>query len=1447
MFHWKRCAKVNVKLLVILILVAGAVGVSLVVARQTRRAALSEKALASGEAAFEKQDWPAAAKSYREYLGRNPDDVEILRKYGESCLSVRPLDAAAVSGAISAYRRLMELAPGDETVYERLAMLYGGVGNFEELVSVARARLEQDPNDRKAPLWLAEALHRLNRTDQARQTLATFIGTLETLGDKPVEYGRACIQMSQLAADDAGAGAQTTADNTDANAPTPLEWLDRAVAYSPDSVEVLLSRAQFQRRMAEMDGTSEQDKSALLARAREDLEAADGKGTADPRSRFLLAAEWIAHGELDRAAAELEVLDELPSEKVNESFFEIGDWVVARFLLASELAARRGATAEDASLADTALTSLTEARHRIQVLPSAIRLYVAAGRVPESRRCLDEYLRLLQAREGSAQSPRKLAGLQALVAGAENRPYGVIDALEPVTASEFASPGLWRLLAEAYDRTGQTGRAVKALVQYRRLNPQDAQATRELARQYSKAGNWRKAFDTATMAESLGSTDLVLKLLRLGAGTNLAVGQGDHAHTEQIATLSAELADLRQAYPDQVDIRILQAVIADYLGWPEEAERELKLAMEQCTEPLKARTQLAGHYLRAKRVDEAIGVCEAACKNHGELAEPWMALADVHAADADYDSARRCLEEGLGAITEARERRPVAMKLALLEIIHGDRASGIRLLQELTARDPLEIQARSLLLGVREIQQDRAAAQTLIDELRQAEGQSGLWWRLHQASLWLSSDDWSSKRQDIAHLLRYCIDADPAWSAPVLVLAAMHERLGDSGQVEDVCRRGLVGNPSAADLAGRLLSLLERQGRFADAEKLLQQVELNPRVASAWQVRMALGAKDFPRAIDELKLRVSNDERDANSRIQLARLIYGQTHDADQALEHLRQAEAVAPDSRTLVAVKASILKGEGKTTEALQVLDAYVAAHNDFDAYWMRAVYLAGEGQRDRAEQDYKKLTTFTDGGAVGYELLGNFYAGTERLDQGIAAVEEGLSAYPDDLRLQRRMMQLLFLRAQTQDRKRALDILAVLEERLPQDTELTTVRAVQMLNERGLQSFEGIRARLENAVKREPMAVNAHLALIAIAMRQGEQQAACDYAVQALGSNPGNPALLSARARAEFALGYTPMAVRLAREALQQDPNNAEALGVIVEGALSSGDRGLLEEARTRLDSALGRDPANERLLISRSHVLAALQVPKTAIPSLEAYCRTQEGSSRVRALVTLADLYRMAGGAEQAREWIERAEGVDPNSQAVIHARFLWLVSQKRFEDLAHISAAYFSAQQQDPATVLRAASTLLSLDSIGLKEEGVKLFQHAVTLAPASLDARLGLASSLYQTGDADGAEKIYRELLAQHPDEVRVLNDLAWILQEHDQQYVEALELANRGLRLSPGDLHLLDTRGTILSNLPDRLADAKSDFEELVRLSSSDPRRQAEARLKLDRISAKLDENGQIR
>lgn len=1435
-------AKVNVKVLVILIVVVAAIGVSLVMARQIRRSMRTERALEAGLEAFEQQDWRAAARNLGRYLERHPDDIEVLRKCGAALVSIRPMDAQVMGAAISAYRKLFEVDPTDTTAAEELVMLYTAIGNFEELARLARARLEHAPDDLEAPLWLAEALVRSDRRQEAREVLAAFVERLDALPERHGEYVRACVLMSQLAGEIAELEAEDDAEDAP---PTCLDWLDRAVAYDANSAEALVHRARYRRQRAGAEETSAEDRSALLAQARNDLEAASALETDDPRVLYTLGAEWLAHGDPVWASAALEAIDALPREALAEHFFDLSDWHVARFMLASELATRQGDPAKAASLADETLEAVTNPRRRAQILPSAIVLYVAADRASAASDCLDEYLEAVRTLDVAAE-PRRLAGLEALVANALNQPHGVISALESVARDDPSDAGFWRLLADAYSRTGQSQRSAEAWSQYSRLNPQDPRAMQQLARQYSRLGQWERAYETAARAESLGASDLGLTLLRVGSGISLAVEQG--ADAPNLGEFATELAQLKQQHPDRVDVRIFQAILAGYMEGPAEAEKELKLAIDECSEPLRARMQLVRHYMANDRRDEGIGVCEAACEQHPEAAEPWLVLSDLLVAAGDHDAARDRLQEGLTAV-EVGRKRLISIKLALLELVHGDRAAGLDILSTLAAEDENEVQARLLLLSAREVQEDPAAAETLVEELRKAEGEGGLWWRLHQAALWLGSDDWRERQQGIIDLLEYCIGANPSWSAPASLLAQLYERLGDWQRLERTCREGLAGNPAATELAERLLSLLQRQGRFAEAQQVLQQVRMDPAAASAWQVRVAVGTGDVSRAIDELKLRVSNDDRDASGRIELARLLYEQTQDAGQALRYLDEARAIAPQLRTLAAVTASILRSEGRDAEALKVINDYVADQETFEAYWMRAVFLAEQGDFERAEQDYRKLTTFDENAAAGYELLGNFYAGSQRLDEAIAVMEEALAAYPENERLQRALMRLLFARAEPADRARATELLTALEAQLPADAELASLRAQQILGDDPTpQAIRSAREKLEAAVKLDPRAVNSHLTLIGLAMQQGEFQAACDYAIRALEANPDNPALLTARARAELAAGYAPMAIRLVRSVLQADPNHVEARDVFVDAAMSSADPDHLEEARTRLESALRREPANEALLLSRSRVLVAMEQPNAAIPELEAYCQSESGSDRLAAVLTLADLYRLGGDAERAERWIERAEQIAPENQAVVHARLLWRVSQERWEQLKGVSAAYMAAEEQNPTTVLRAAEVLLSRDSMELKEEGVKLCEHAVTLLPGSMQVRLMLASNLYQVGNVERAERIYRELLEEHPNEVRILNDLAWIIQERHEGYAEALELANRGLRLSPDDLHLLDTRATILARMEGRLADARRDLERLLKLSAADtPRRQAMTLVKLGRVCAELEDVEQAR
>ncbi len=1404
MAYRNRCAKVNLKVLVILVAVVAGLGVSLVAARQIRRKVLSARDLRLGTAAFENENWSVAYDHFIEYLGRHPDDLDILKKCAKARLSVRPVDFEDLRWAIGAYRQALQADPNDGDVYSELAKLYGGLRNFNELAYIARMRLERLPGDKKAPLWLANALIQQGSVDEARQILATLISELRP--EQP-EYEQACVAMSSLV--------------QSADPKAALEWLNQAVGDPPDSAVPLAQRARLYRLMAGSSDRTVKERVLAVAGgapatpettaserfvglARQDLKAAGELQSKEAKVCYFLVSEWMAHGDLEQATIAMESLDNLSEEALNEQFFDPNDWTTTKYVLAADLLTRRGEMMQAASLAQQTLKTLTGQGHRAQVLPSAIPLYAGAcdvlkmrgdtaafeAKVREVRRCLQEYREILQVQQRADDAREKLAEFDALLARAEEKPYAVIEALQLVVARNPSRPRLWRLLAEAYAQTDQPRRAIGAFKQYLGYHPEDKGVARELARQYSKLGDQDEMLRANQRLESLDPNDATAKLLRLGIGVRWVLESDPNA--PEVQGLSDELNELRAAHPQWAHIRILQAALARHRGSPEQAEAELKRAIEECADPLQARMQLVNHYRAGGRMAEAIDACREACEQHAGVPGPWVVLAGLYVAEADHDSARACLMQRLNAIKAelngdvsaeqkgvlGREKYSLFIALALLERDQKNEATCIEILTELAEEDKEDVHARRLLLSMPKVQADSATTAKLIAELREIEGDSGLQWRLHQATVWLSSDQWRAKQRDIIELLQHCISADSQWSAPALLLGGLYERLSDPRQAIDVYDTALAANPSDAEIASRLLTVLGQEKRFDEADSVLKRVKVNPQLASAWETQAALQAGDASRAIAMLEATLSEATPAPGKLVQLARLVYQESGDTDRAFDYLKKAEALTSDWRTLTAVKASIYRAEGQTEKAKEVLDSYVADQNDFMAYLMRASFLVEEGDFEGAEQDYRKLKALDDQNGAGYFLLSDFYARHGDLDSAIKELEEalGLERFDRDERFRRRLMRRLLTRDQGTDHTRALEVLAELESALPRDVELVKTRVDLLLKDPNWtqESLRAAQAKLAYIVEQEPGNVKAHVVLVNLAMQNGDHATARDLAIKGIGSNPDNAELLVARCEAELALGNTRAAIELGGLVLQEEPDN-------------------------------------------------------------------------VNALVVLARACRLAGDMDQSEQWIGRAEAVAPDNLAVVHARFLWLVGKRRSAELVAISAAYLSAPEQNLRFVLEAAAILGGMDSMDLKREGVKLFEHAATLSPKALGIHLGLATTLYQMGEAERAKTIYRELLKENEDNVVALNDLAWILQEHEKNYEEALELTRRGLKLAPDNVHLLDTRGTIFLNMQGRLAEAEADFERIVELSSSEARRRAKALLQLGRICVKRNELAQAK
>jgi predicted Zn-dependent protease len=1440
--------KVNVRLLVVLLVVGAVVVVGAFAGRDVRRKVLSARDLRVGQAAFEAKDWKVAGDSFHEYLGRHPDDSEVLEKYAQSRLK----EGGHLGAAVGAYQRLLQLDPGNTAACERLAEIYKTVRDYNDLAYLAGKRLEAAPGDVEATLWQAQALVGQGKNKEAGNLVELLLKKPDPEKKFVPEYVEAYALRGfvALALDPKGGAAKAR------------PWFDQAVSYAPVSAEARLHRARFLRLNA---GTGREGE-ANLAAAEKDLEQADALNPADLRTRLLLGEEWLAHGRLAQAEAELAVTSRADNETICRYFLEPTDWPVDRFLQAAELTIRQGKPENGPALADEVLAVLKGRPQRLSVLPSAIRLYVAGQRVADGRRCLDDYQDLLKTMKNVPEARAKMAYLQAIVFRAESRFYAVIDLLEPVTAGDNPDPTLLKLLAEAYSRTDQSRRAIRTLGRYLRQEPRDADMNQQLVREYIKQRDWNRALETSRLAEPLDKTDMTVKLLRLEASVYGASERPKEVSKEQFKAPLAELAALRRAHPEQVDIRILQSTIAINEGHQAEAEQELKTAIKECKDTLPAELQLARLYYQLKRWPEAIQVCRDACARHPEKASPWESLAEVLLADQKSEEAQATLEKGLQTVTDLWEKYTLNLRLSFFQLLHGQREKGIARLKDMASQFPLDVRIRSILLSIPEVFGDATVAQNLLSEMRKAEGENGVLWRLQQASLWLASADWRSHQQDIADDLNHCIAADPEWSDPVLRLAFLDEKLGRLDQAEDVCRRSLTANPTAVDVAERLVSLLESQHRFAEAAQVLNKVESDPRVLSAQRVRANLGAGKFNQAIEELKLRAAGDAKDADSRILLARLTYWETKDVKLAMKYLDEAQKIAPDSIALMTVRVSILKAEQQLDQARSLLDRRVDSSDEawrkvgpkadlneealrlrnatYTAHVLRGTYLASLDDRPAAEKDFLYLTTLPKE-PKGYELLGRFYADSRRLDDAVATLAKGLAVYPDNLVLQHQLMNTLFARAATGDREQAEKILAELGKRLPNDPDLLWTRGRVLLGQPGQDALAQALKCFEQAVQLEPTLIDGHLALIQLARQRGDNQGARDLALRALGANPNNSRLTLARASAELALNNTAMAQELARTVLKDEPGNLDAYELLTEMALKAHDSGALAKLREALEALQAKKPDSDRLAVACARVVTAQGKITQAVAKLETYTQSEAGRRSLPALLTLAELHRTSGDLAKASQDIDQAAALQPDSPAVVEARVLCLADQKKFDEVRALVPTLAAKKIETPQLLTTCADVLAASGDDSHRRAAVLLYEKALSLAPQALLSRLHLALLLYQMGEVDQAEKNYREVLTANRNNCQAINDLAWILSESRRDYKAALELADRGLTLEPDNLHLLDTRGVILRNM-DRAKDARKDFERLLELVKQ-PADRARALLQLGRTCAKLNSAADVK
>jgi cellulose synthase operon protein C len=577
--------------------------------------------------------------------------------------------------------------------------------------------------------------------------------------------------------------------------------------------------------------------------------------------------------------------------------------------------------------------------------------------------------------------------------------------------------------------------------------------------------------------------------------------------------------------------------------------------------------------------------------------------------------------------------------------------------------------------------------------------------------------------------------------------------------------------------------------------------------------------KNYPAAEDALQTIIARAPNDPIPRRILA-AIYLRSGRANQALDAAEQGLRRTPDDPMLLRLSGEARLMTGNVAEATRLYERATAIDRDPNSTGrLRLAQIRLQsGDATRGLADLEQLSA-QDSTKIQADLaLYSTHLRKREYDKALAAVaaiekkQPGSALTPDlrgnvyltryDLKEARKhFAKALELEPNRLSSARSLAIID-LQEGKPADARARyeKIIAAQPKNEQPLIALAEIlalsgapdpevRSALEKAIAANDKAAGPRLALIAHYRRSGDNKSALE-------------------------------AARAAAAALPNEPRIVEAYGAM---QLASGEMVPARETFTRLAQLLPQNPA-PWLRVSEAHLatkdyVSALDAQRKALAIQPDYAP---------ALVALATTYLVSGNPDDAITEARRLQRERPKAAIGFALEAELLAAQKKF---AEALPPMREAISREPSPGL--ASRQFALLTAAGRMSDANAFADRWAKEHPKDAGFLSLVGQQRQAAkDNAGAASAYRAALEIEPDNVVVLNNLAWLLNEQGRP--EARDLAERAYRLAPLNASVVDTLGSVVLKQGDT-ARGLLLLRQATNLAPQDPR----MRLNLARALAK--------
>ncbi len=1093
----------NWKLAVVLIIGTVVVGGTAFGIRNWRVKNSAQKALERGLEEYAANDWNSAAADLGKYISINQNDVEVLMKYADAQLKIRPSSSDNVLQATQAYRIVLRTEPNNLDAAKQLTQIYFLMGRFGDAELITGRLLENNPDPE---------LGRLHAMSLIRQR----------------KYHEAAEELKKLCAKNPGSiltyemTGQLDEQHPEEFSEPVSYWFNEAVKNNPSSTLAYVARAGFYRR-------SNDTKSALA-----DMEKAEVQDLSDTTVCLKLASEYINLRMLDKA------------EKMLEKVREISPSSQELWQLEGQVALLSQSSEKMIKAAQDGLEELSF--QPWDFMPFAVELYIRSGEFNKA----SEFITQLKKNNFEQSTVFYLEGLMAEEKG---------DLLEAsklwVRAIESGnnSDRLRLEMSAVFSKLGDTQSAISQLQSLVSTKPDFFEGQLALAKMLAQTGSWAKAQEHALKALQIDPGNSEALLLQMQIQMQMAGSVSENAQNLQNA--DEVLAKIESAGVDSIDVGLLRLNIEMQKGNFSRANELINQLKQKY--PSQVRIFLIEAELLASqnKINEATSLLKQAIEKFPDTVEPVRYLASLLNRNGDKNGCTEVISEALNRIDKPLIQRDLVLLLSSFYISWNEQEKAYHQLMIYAQKYPDDIQIKRRLLQCEAVYKNPENGQQVVNEIKELEGDDGWQWRFEQARLWYLSDDFKDHYPEIVSLMQKNLLSNPDDQTSRILLAKSYEKAGEIQLAITTYREALSKSPNNIQILAALVSVLYKIKEYDQADELLKRVprqSMKDPQFQKLQLQNLLRQGQFESASDILKNLIGNDPNNQDASLSLA-LLFMQQDKLTESKQLLETLKINNPKSLSVAMAQIQLNIRLNKPLEALKVCDEMINNLKNASAYILRAKTYATINQPQKAIEDLDKAIEIEPGNSEVWMARSDFYNSMDRKDKALDDIKKAMSLDSDNDLIKKREIELLLTSGKPEMVNEGKDIIEQALKKNPDDTDMQLYKANALLIEGTSPAIENARKILQEISRKNPDLSQAWLMLGEIMLKKNQPGTAMDYASRGLAYKSDDEKLLFLKARAE-AIRSPVIAIGTLKELCNLNPDNVEAVTLLVNIYNTTGD---------------------------------------------------------------------------------------------------------------------------------------------------------------------------------------------------------------------------------------------------------------------------------------------------